>query len=539
MTNFSCDTLEIEEISTISNPSNLSIFHMNIRSIQRNFDYLINLLSEFQHPPHIIGISETKLKHNPLAKINIPGYNFIHQPSDTNAGGVGCYIRSNLKFKIIHDIKLNHPDCEDLWIELNNSDNHKTVKTLIICILYKHPRNDIPTFTSALSAVLERISNKQFILLGDFNINLLKHSLNKSISEYMDMISSYCTVQIITKPTRVSSSSCTLIDHVYTNIIHKKIHAYVISCSITDHFPVLCSISDISLNSRNEPRYKRDMKQFRIDNFREDADSIFTSWSSTIVPNRENFDALCDDFIFKIKNLIDKHAPMKMLSRKDLKIKKKPWLSKGIRVSIKNKNKMRNKYYLKGNMSQQHLYKRYCNKLKGIINKAKQLYYHNTLKQNRNNIKQTWRTIKEIVNVKNDKQNTITEIMLQNKIISSDKLLIANEFNSYFTNIGPKLASEFNDVSDYKKYLHLKISQTIFLQPVSLSEIICGILSLKKGKAVGPDNIPSCFLQHIVDIISPALMILFNASIQLDSEARAVAQQPEQFSSSLTNDCPP
>ena len=101
------------------------------------------------------------------------------------------------------------------------------------------------------------------------------------------------------------------------------------------------------------------------------------------------------------------------------------------------------------------------------------------------------------------------------KFFSSDKLLIANEFNSYFTNIGPKLASEFNDVSDYKKYLHLKISQTIFLQPVSLSEIICGILSLKKGKAVGPDNIPSCFLQHIVDIISPALMILFNASIQL------------------------
>lgn len=46
------------------------------------------MLSELYFPMSIIGITETKLKINQeeILNINIPGYNFLFQPSLSNAG---------------------------------------------------------------------------------------------------------------------------------------------------------------------------------------------------------------------------------------------------------------------------------------------------------------------------------------------------------------------------------------------------------------------------------------------------------------------
>ena len=43
-----------------------------------------------------IAISETKLKSNYILNVDIPCFNFIYDPSQTNSGGVGLYINSNL-----------------------------------------------------------------------------------------------------------------------------------------------------------------------------------------------------------------------------------------------------------------------------------------------------------------------------------------------------------------------------------------------------------------------------------------------------------
>jgi len=50
--------------------------------------------------PTFIAISETKLKSNFILKINIPGFNLIHNPSQTNLDGVGLYINSKLTYQL-------------------------------------------------------------------------------------------------------------------------------------------------------------------------------------------------------------------------------------------------------------------------------------------------------------------------------------------------------------------------------------------------------------------------------------------------------
>ena len=50
---------------------------------------LVNMLSELYFPISVLGVTETKLKNDQdaLLNINITGYNFLSQPSTTNAGG--------------------------------------------------------------------------------------------------------------------------------------------------------------------------------------------------------------------------------------------------------------------------------------------------------------------------------------------------------------------------------------------------------------------------------------------------------------------
>lgn len=93
----------------------------NIRSLQANFDNLVNMLSELYFPISVLDVTETKLKNDQdaLANINLTGYNFLSQPSGTNAGEVGFYVKDNLVYTRRSDIsaqKLN--DYESPWIEI-------------------------------------------------------------------------------------------------------------------------------------------------------------------------------------------------------------------------------------------------------------------------------------------------------------------------------------------------------------------------------------------------------------------------------------
>ena len=59
------------------NTEGLSLFHINIRSIRRNFSRLTNLLASINNKFSIIGISETWLQDSSHT-VDIEGYNFVH-----------------------------------------------------------------------------------------------------------------------------------------------------------------------------------------------------------------------------------------------------------------------------------------------------------------------------------------------------------------------------------------------------------------------------------------------------------------------------
>jgi len=76
-----------------SSQNPLFFLHANVRSLNKNMDKLEDLSHLFPTSPHIIAVTETKLKSNNYVSSNIPGYRLIYKNSHTNSGGVGMYVK--------------------------------------------------------------------------------------------------------------------------------------------------------------------------------------------------------------------------------------------------------------------------------------------------------------------------------------------------------------------------------------------------------------------------------------------------------------
>ena len=131
------------------------------------------MLSDLYMPFSIVGLTEIKLKVDQsfLSNIEIPGYSFSFQPSLSNAGGVGFYIKEDQLFTTRPDLTLSTDDFETLWVEMQNGSHRN-----IICgVIYRHPHGNMQNLMDFLNSTIEKIDreNKFCIILGDFNLDLL------------------------------------------------------------------------------------------------------------------------------------------------------------------------------------------------------------------------------------------------------------------------------------------------------------------------------------------------------------------------------
>ena len=115
---------------------------------------------------------------------------------------------------------------------------------LIIGCIYKHPSMDICTFNDHyLNPLLDNLSkeaNKTFVLLGDFNIDLLNFDTSEYVSSFLDGLASDSLQPQILLPARISNNSETLTDNIFCSIPNTLVKSAMfgnISTSISDHLP--------------------------------------------------------------------------------------------------------------------------------------------------------------------------------------------------------------------------------------------------------------------------------------------------------------
>ena len=90
----------------------------------------------------------------------------------------------------------------------------------------------------------------------------------------------------------------------------------------------------------------------------------------------------------------------------------------------------------------------------------------------------------------------------------------ANSFNSFFTNIGPELASKITSPDTrFTDYLSKQTKESFFLNPTNPTEIINITRSLKSSKSQGFDRISTSLLKEIIHTLTEPLTHIFNNSL--------------------------
>ena len=171
------------------------------------------------------------------------------------------YVKNDLKFKKEQTFDLY--GCESLWLTIQQPN---TQKFLTITTIYRQPSEAIDKFVNDFSNCLGKLTSEKrtFYILGDININISESNSGVQANNYINIITSNGAFNIITKPTRVTPISATLIDHVTTNDITHIIVPLIILGDLTDHYPVSCSIKQFKSlkSSSSNVHYYKDRKNF-------------------------------------------------------------------------------------------------------------------------------------------------------------------------------------------------------------------------------------------------------------------------------------
>ena len=323
----------LEEILSSLN-TKPNILHCNIRSLPKNLNLLEEILSSLNTKPNIIGITETKLNEFSTSNVDIESYNFFHKDSSTNAGGAALYVSNNLKTSSRPHIKFDMTSVESCWCQIDTSNNKKPI---IVGCIYRHPNSDLAEFTAQLNNIIQDLNPRfQIYILGDFNIDFLKANVHSLTEEYLDMLFTNGILPIITKATRITDHTATLIDHIYTNTPIPQLVSGILTVDVSDHLPVICS-TRMHLDKVSHKQSFRDFSKFNKEQFLDDINKI--NWENILQPSKTLNDKT-KDAIDIIKNLVNKHAPIKQASQSKQKQLNRPWITAGILKSIKKKQKM-------------------------------------------------------------------------------------------------------------------------------------------------------------------------------------------------------
>jgi len=130
----------------------------------------------------------------------------------------------------------------------------------------------IVKFTDDVSAILHYLSDKRllYIICGDIDVNLLQHTSSSSVHKYIETYESYNCQQIITRPTRVTATSASLIDHFYTTFELEKLIPGILINDLSDHLSVFMLIKTNTAKIHDKkPITKRDFTNFDSEMFLE------------------------------------------------------------------------------------------------------------------------------------------------------------------------------------------------------------------------------------------------------------------------------
>ena len=228
------------------NNTNLSMLHLNIRSVPDHFLGLISFLDNLTIELKIIALSETWIKPYHI-DYNMPHYSLEQDYRPKKRGGGVClYIHKSLQYQLRKDLKIGNDSesVNSLFIEIDKLTIGTKYNVIIGCI-YRPPWVKLADFNELLRSTLQTFhtNNKYVFLFGDFNVDLsLNIETSVTTEDFKNLFFIHHFIPLINKPTREVNNSKTIIDNIFCNVPlpFNMCDVGILCPYISDHHAILC-----------------------------------------------------------------------------------------------------------------------------------------------------------------------------------------------------------------------------------------------------------------------------------------------------------
>ena len=474
----------------------LDILSLNIQTLNSKIGSLRENLANIEKHD-IICLQETNCIVDKLPNgINDLLLEGFHEPQVTKpnrpsgrGGGLAIYVNKRVCDDTnIESLNIN-PEPENTSGEfqfIKIKECKGTNKTVIIGNVYRSPKRKPDSFNSLFDSVLQKLNRnakKLIYIVGDFNQDLIRYDQDVNSQNLVDYASNHGFIQIVSRPTRITDHSATLLDHVYTNSLDNTISCNIITHDISDHLAIHTKIAlDTSKKNTFQSRNVNNNRQntdYRV--FNEANNAIFQR-----LIDDETWDEIEDDMDAQTQydtfsDIYMKHYneayPLKSqrVRRKNERLNPKPWILPWLEEACARKQAFYHLFVKDPTPEKKKLYDKWNNFCIIHCEKARIKYYKKYFDDYKDNSKKQWLMINQLLN-RGNKNKSIRKLIDDKGTVVNTPSAIAEKFNEYFANVASNLKestshSVGSNPNTFDDFLHEPVVGSMYLRPTDSGEV--------------------------------------------------------------------
>lgn len=465
-----------------------SILHQNVCSLGNAKDRLEEILNE-NEDVKILCITEHWKTENQLKFYAINNFALItfFCRNEKEHGGVAIYTKTGMQVKERKDIKKisrkGKFECVGIEYSLNGSKH--------VCMAIYNDGN-VDILTGALEPILIKLFNEnvKISLIGDFNINFMDDTSRKC--EILGMLKTYNIQQTIYQPTRITATTATCIDNIFTNI-EESYETRVIQTHISDH--TAQKIIFKMGNQQSNETYKRIYSQQNIQHFKQLLRD--QNWTALYEITEKDVNDQFNMFHSIYLQLFNRAFTLRKISKN----KRRKMVSSDPEIKeIKNR------------LDILLVLSTYDGRFKGEYRDTKIKYdqlllkqikkkYGTLIERSDNKSKTVWAVVNSLKNTNKKK----TELI-------GDPFQTANEMNNFFIRAGTTLTRSIQDRKIFDNFQ--EINKSMRLRRITEMETKKIIGSLKNKYSSGFDEISNHIIKQTAEEVSGHITHIMNNSLR-------------------------
>ncbi|XP_035668168.1 uncharacterized protein LOC118410520 [Branchiostoma floridae] len=409
--------------------------------------------------------------------LSMPGFQLFRKDRlGQKGGGLVAYISDTIPARRLQD--LEDKDLEVVWIEVRPRRLPRSVPVIVLGIVYHPPcRNNkvgndqmLYHLVNTIDAIHRRQPQAGILLCGDVNRLPLRriHAAHPTLK------------QIVKQPTRGSA----ILDVVITNLAQFYGEPQIIApIGRSDH---ACVVLQAQTQVEKQAPGKLSRRMVSHSNKADFALSIATAdWSRVL--DAASVEEKVSEFYSTIMHLVEHHFPMKVRS---VRADDKSWMTERVKRAIKQRQEEFQRH------GKSPLWKQLRNKVKTVVQQAKNFHYRNCIQQlKQENPRKWWSCINRELGRSQKSGRSALDGIPAGQAAET----ISQHFSEAWCQSVPLYMFPL-PLGDPGPDL------------CSIGEVKCLLKSVKPKKACGPDSLPNWILTEFAEDLAPIVTHLFNAS---------------------------